>query len=288
MVDYTGIDGPTKPIGFYLERYPVPDDTDLAAFHETLGAHLDALQDVVRKHQNSGWALHECRLNADLRKPVKAALTPSTTTGGITVEEDSNYDPWAFYRALKRFILLTGDGVAIKTHLGYELYGAALSYAGRNGNVLNEDVAEGHGDRDQADQPDDKDDNDSNDDDWTEADATSDDDSDDAEEHGPGSAPGGAPTPVSGADAADKADDEEDSAASPTSVRVPAVDTESLMRPTPRMAARATRRRSRSTDDTSDDEDDSTPSRSTRQRKVQRTVLQGLREDLLRKVTDTC
>eukprot|EP01050_Picozoa_sp_SAG11_P015104 SAG11_NODE_1925_length_4056_cov_3.841547_3_plen_204_part_00 len=150
MVDYTGIDGPTKPIGFYLERYPVPDDTDLAAFHETLGAHLDALQDVVRKHQNSGWALHECRLNADLRKPVKAALTPSTTTGGITVEEDSNYDPWAFYRALKRFILLTGDGVAIKTHLGYELFGAALSYAGRNGTVLNEDVAEGHGDRDQA------------------------------------------------------------------------------------------------------------------------------------------
>eukprot|EP01050_Picozoa_sp_SAG11_P015103 SAG11_NODE_1925_length_4056_cov_3.841547_2_plen_171_part_00 len=92
---------------------------------------------------------------------------------------------------------------------------------------------------------------------------------------------------MTGADAADKADDEEDSAASPTSVRVPAVDTESLMRPTPRMAARATRRRPRSTDDSSDDEDDSTPSRSARQRKVQRTVLQGLREDLLRKVTDT-
>eukprot|EP01050_Picozoa_sp_SAG11_P012918 SAG11_NODE_1470_length_4847_cov_2.253791_4_plen_200_part_00 len=190
----------------------------------------------MRKHQNSSWALHECRLNADLRKPVKAALTPSTTTGGITVEEESAYDPWAFYRALKRFVLLTGDGVAIKTHLGYELFGAALAYAGRNGTVLNEVVAEGHGDRDQAGQSDSNSQNDDHDDDsnsqdddddeWTEADATSDDDSDDAEAHGPDSAPpGGAPTPVAGADAADHADDDEDSAAAPTSVRVPAVDT---------------------------------------------------------------
>eukprot|EP01050_Picozoa_sp_SAG11_P032309 SAG11_NODE_10445_length_831_cov_1.221311_1_plen_195_part_00 len=35
------------------------------------------------------------------------------TTGGITVEEDSNYDPWAFYRALKQFILLTGDAASV-------------------------------------------------------------------------------------------------------------------------------------------------------------------------------
>eukprot|EP01050_Picozoa_sp_SAG11_P037865 SAG11_NODE_15152_length_587_cov_1.194672_1_plen_91_part_00 len=67
----------------YPRKLHVPDDTDLAAFHDTVGAHLDALQDVVRKHQNLGWALHECRLNADLRKPVKAALTPSTTSEAL-------------------------------------------------------------------------------------------------------------------------------------------------------------------------------------------------------------
>eukprot|EP01050_Picozoa_sp_SAG11_P030600 SAG11_NODE_9127_length_940_cov_0.965517_2_plen_159_part_00 len=77
MVDYTGIDGPTKPIGLYLESYLVPDDTDLAVFYGIVGAHLDALQDVVRKQNDMGWALHECRLKANLRKPVQAALTKS-------------------------------------------------------------------------------------------------------------------------------------------------------------------------------------------------------------------
>eukprot|EP01050_Picozoa_sp_SAG11_P029422 SAG11_NODE_8279_length_1035_cov_1.679487_1_plen_123_part_00 len=78
MVDYTGIDGPTKPIGFYLERYVVPNNTDLAAFHETVGAHLDALQDVVRNcgikiqvgHCTGAGSMRICASLSRLRSPA--------------------------------------------------------------------------------------------------------------------------------------------------------------------------------------------------------------------------